>query len=432
MNARKAVAVAVAIGVAWLPATARGAGYSIYEQGAAVLGMAGAGVAWGNDASAVFYNPAALTRLDGKTRASLGSTLLSPVTSFAGMAPYPGYGVTEEMEHQQFVIPSGYLAHRYGSGWATGLGFNAPYGLGVKWKNPLTFSGRYIVTRADLKAANGMAVAAYSFSPQLSAGAGADLMLAKVKLQRRQQAVAPGGGGGVVDVAEVDLSSDYDQGWGWNAALAYAPTSQWKVAGTYRSKVVVDAKGHVDFTQIPTGDPVFDANVAAGLPPDQGANTVLRFPATWTAAVAWLPTEAWTIEGDFVYFEWSVFRDLPIRFVQTPAANQTIVENYRDARQVRFGAEHRLARYTYRLGYYYDQAAAPDPSVSPILPDAPRHGATLGAGFGLGKDRAWTLDLYELALFVKKRSTNGVERDGYDGEYKSFVNAFGASLGYRW
>ena len=56
MNVRKAVAVAVAIGVGWLPATARGAGYSIYEQSAAVLGMGGAGVAWGNDASAVFYN----------------------------------------------------------------------------------------------------------------------------------------------------------------------------------------------------------------------------------------------------------------------------------------------------------------------------------------------------------------------------------------
>ena len=431
MTMRKVVAVAAALGLAGMPATGRGAGYSIYEQGAQAMGMGGAGVASAGDAGAVFYNPAALTRLEG-SQLVLGGSLLSPVTSFAGVAPYPGYGVTEEMEHQSFVIPNIYLAHRYASGWASGIGLGAPYGLGVKWKNPLSFTGRYIVTRADLNALNATATAAYAFGPRLSAGVGVDATFAKVKLQRRQQAVAPGGGGGVVDVADVQLSSNYDAGWGWNAALLFAPTPQWKVAATYRSRIVVDAKGRVDIHQIPSGDAAFDAAVAAGLPPNQDANSVLRFPATYTGAVAWTPVGAWTIEANFVFFEWSAFRDLPIDFQQTPSFSETIREDYRDARQIRVGAEHRLPRFTYRFGYYYDQAAAPDPSVSPILPDAPRHGATLGFGCPFGPDHRATIDVYDLALFVKKRSTNGVERDGYDGEYKSFVNAFGAALGYRW
>ena len=129
--------------------------------------------------------------------------------------------------------------------------------------------------------------------------------------------------------------------------------------------------------------------------------------------------------------EWSVFKDLPITFKTTPSSNLTIVEDYSDSWQVRLGAEHRLPSWTYRFGWYYDKAAAPRQSVGPLLPDADRNGPSIGIGvpFRGGK---WHLDAYELAVFVSQRSTDGVNRDGYDGTYKSFVNSAGASLEYRW
>ena len=431
MKSVKALGLVLAVGLALNPASARGSGYSIYEQGAAALGMGGAGVASVGDASAVFFNPAALARLEG-TQLMVGGSVLTPVTSFSGVAPYPGYGVTEELKRQYFYPPTVYLTHRLAGGWAAGAGFNAPFGLGIEWKNPDAFSGRYIATKADLKDLNANLSAAWAPNPKWSAGLGLDLAFARVNLQKREQAVVPGGGGAVADVAKIELDSDYKTGWGWNAALLGLPAPAWRLAASYHSKVIVEPTGRATFTQLPTGNLAFDAAVAASLPPNQGVSTVLRFPAVWTGAAAYSPRTDWTLEADANFFEWSVFEDLPIRFSQTASANQTLIEDYKDSWQFRLGAEHRLPKYTYRFGYYYDQAAAPDESLTPILPDANRHGATLGLGCKLGADRRWTLDLYELALFVEKRSTNGVERNGYDGEYKSFVNAAGVGLGYRW
>jgi long-chain fatty acid transport protein len=419
------------IAVLLIPRSAPAAGYAIYEQGAAALGMAGVGTASIHDASAVFFNPAALVRLDG-THLYAGGSVLTPVTSFAGVAPYPGYGVTEEMNRRQYYPPTVYATHRLPGRWAIGAGLNSPFGLGVDWKNPDAFSGRYIVTRATLHTLNAGLVAACALDPRWSVALGADAMFANVDLENRILQPYPGGGGAQVDVAKAKLAGDYTAGYGWNAAVSFVPDPRWKLGAFYRGKVIVDIDGSADFTQIPTDDASFDAGVAAALPPDQPLGAVLRFPATWSAGVAFSPVPEWTIETDVNFVEWSLFRDLPIRFSRTPSANQTLVEDYSDSWQVRAGAEHRLPRWTYRFGYYFDRAAAPDASVTPLLPDADRHGISLGVGIPFGPEGRWRVDAYELALLVKRRDTMGVERDGFDGEYKSFVNLAGFGVAYHW
>src|SRR5437879_5955788 len=105
MKLGKAVIAVLAVWALLFPTSARSAGYSIYEQGAAALGMAGAGVASVHDPSALFFNPAALTGLKG-TQLYVGGSLLSPVTSFAGVDPYPGFGVSEEMKRREFFPPT--------------------------------------------------------------------------------------------------------------------------------------------------------------------------------------------------------------------------------------------------------------------------------------------------------------------------------------
>ena len=340
------------------------------------------------------------------------------------------------MNNGNFFPPTVYWTDHFAGrwkNWAFGAGVNAPFGLGVDWKSPDQFTGRERVTKADVRTINGNLTLAYAPTDQFSLGLGYDALFAGVELHSVEEEKVPGGGGAKLNVAHAELKSGYKPGYTWNAGVLWSPQPDWKFAVNYRAKshVAID-DGEATFSQILTGSAAFDAVVAAGLPKSQNASAVLKFPAILTLGAAWNTSPDWTWEVDAMRTEWSAFDNLQIAFSRDGSFNQTIVENYTDSWRVNAGAEHRTAKYTYRFGYYFDQAAAPSESVTPLLPDANRHGATVGLGCKLGKSKAWTLDLYEMALFVEDRSTDGKNRDGFNGTYKSYVNAAGVNLGYHW
>src|SRR5262249_11474977 len=144
------VTQACALAMLLAPAAARASGYSIYEQGAAALGMAGAYVASAHDASAQFYNPAAMTRLEGK-QLSFGGSWLSTKRGFAGEPAFPGFGVPEARKTGHFFPPTAYWTSRFRERFAYGVGINSPFGLGVEWEDPDQFTGRDRVTKASLQ-----------------------------------------------------------------------------------------------------------------------------------------------------------------------------------------------------------------------------------------------------------------------------------------
>ena len=425
-----AAALAAAILV---PALAHGAGYGIYEQGAAALGMAGAQTASVHDASAAFFNSAALVRLDGK-ELYVGGTWLNTHNSFAGVDPYPGYGVSEEMEPGNFLPPTVYWSHHFKPSWAYALTFNAPFGLGVSWKNPETFTARDRVTEANLQGLNAGINLAWAASERLSFGAGFNTILAGVELNSIQMQVIPGGGGAQANIADVKLKASNTPGYGFNIATLFALNEEWKLGGYYRSKVDVEIdNGEATFKQKLTGNAALDAAVAAGLPASQNdVQTTLHFPSSLSVGAAWTPRPEWTWEMDFNWTAWSAFDSLVLKFPSDETLNTSIPEEYGDSFRISVGAEHRLPKWTYRFGYYFDEAAAPTESVTPLLPDANRHGASIGFGRAFGEQKQWTLDAYDLFVFVENRSTEGKERDGYNGVYKAFVNAAGFSLAYHW
>jgi long-chain fatty acid transport protein len=65
--------------------------------------------------------------------------------------------------------------------------------------------------------------------------------------------------------------------------------------------------------------------------------------------------------------------------------DEHIIENYRSTSTVRSGVEFKTAEmFRVSAGYFYNQAAAPDESVTPTLPEASRHHLSAGLGWDWG------------------------------------------------
>lgn len=398
-------------------------GYSLYEQGARALGMGGAFTARADDPSAIFYNPAGIALYDEGQRLLISPNLISFGSSFAGAAPSPGYGVTEETEDKVFFPVAGYYTRSAGR-VAAGIGVYEPYGLEVAWKSPDTFTGRFISTRSKLRAFSVAPTVAVAITDALRFGVGANLVFSKVELERHLSAFDPFIGQ-TVDIGTVALESATSFDTGVNFGLHYLAGERFAFGASYRSKVALHYEGHADFTRTDTGDPAFDPIVAATFPPDQPTRTSVPLPAQGSLALAYMP-EHWTLEGDFNWTWWDTFDELTIAFPETPPLDQRITERWKAVPNIRVGAEYAPGRWAYRAGYYFDKSPQPKESLGPLLPDSDRQGVSLGLG------RRWertALDFYALQIFAPDRSTDGMNRDGYEGTYSNRTFVAGISFG---
>ena len=194
--------------------------------------------------------------------------------------------------------------------------------------------------------------------------------------------------------------------------------------------MILRAAHVVGRTQLPTGNPVFDFIVAASFPPDQSARTAVTFPAQASFGVGRQFSPAWAAEIDVNWTQWSAFDRLDLTFATTPSRNVSIVEDWKDAWNVRAGIEHRgqdgASPWAWRAGYYYDESPQPPEGVGPLLPDSNRHGLTGGLGW---RGQRTTFDGYALYILANDRSTEGVNRDDYNGTYSSASFVAGVSLG---
>jgi long-chain fatty acid transport protein len=228
----------------------------------------------------------------------------------------------------------------------------------------------------------------------------------------------------------VRLESDTATGLGFNVGLLARLTDRLSLGVSYRHKVAIDFEGDATFALLPSGNAQLDARVAQVIP--QGAvpiSTRIEFPAIASLGLAhrW---DRWTIEGDVNWYGWSSFDALPLTFETEPDLSETIVEDFDDSFQFRVGVERRFGEtFALRAGYFHDQSPSPPESVSPLLPDADRN----GIAFGLGWDPAggFHVDAGTWIVISPERSTEGVNRDGYNGTYDSHAFTLGVSVGYR-
>ncbi len=168
--------LALSLGLAPL---AHGSGFLIYEHGAAAMGMAGAFVSIGSDATTVFHNPAGMSMLNG-THIALGGTVIIPKGSLAlPNWPVPTYKNVKQAD-QTFLAPNFYLTHKFGKKFAAGIGVFAPYGLGTKW--PEEYPLRYLGTSNEMQTIFINPSVSYLVNDNLSIGGGISYITSKLSL----------------------------------------------------------------------------------------------------------------------------------------------------------------------------------------------------------------------------------------------------------
>ena len=191
---RRALLVSV-IGVllGTLPGSAGAAGFQLFEQNASGLGNAYAGqAAAAEDASAIYFNPAGLTRLPrGQVVGALH--LIKPSITFnndGSCTPYVGTGVGTSTcpfgPHGNLghvaggdggdagdlsVVPNAYLSWEVlpSTGWL-GIGVNVPFGLQTEWE--ADWVGRFQAIKSVVETININPTVAWKINQVLSVGAG--------------------------------------------------------------------------------------------------------------------------------------------------------------------------------------------------------------------------------------------------------------------
>ena len=402
------------------------AGFAIFEQGARGMGFAGAYTAQAADGSAIFHNAAGIAFLKDR-QLYIGGTLIRPSAAFTGAEPFPGPTVAEKGDVGLLVPPSAYYTHPFSERVAFGVGLHTPFGLETKWADPDNYSGRFISTRAALKGFSVNPTIAFKLEDRLAVGVGLDVRFSSLQLDRRVPVVNPFTQR-IVDGAAVHLKSDTNTGFGFNVGVLAKPSETLSIGASYRHKVKVDYSGEATFEPLSTGNSDLDLRVRASLP--SGAlplATSIEFPGF--ASFGFAKTFGdWTFEADVNWYQWNTFESLRLTFETDPRLNETIEEDYSNSFQYRFGLERVLNdSWAMRGGYFFDETPSPAASMSPILPDSNRHGFCLGGSWTSGTVR---LDAAAWYVRAAERSTEGANRDSYNGTYKSHALTLGVSLGY--
>ena len=404
------------------PTAASAQGFGIYEQSACTMGRAAAGVAEPcEDGSATYVNPAALAGRKTILGSGGGIFVFGPET-FTSDA-----GTATAADNPVGTVPHGYFQYGFNSRLALGIGFYAPYGLSVRW--PLDFGGRFVSYDSSLTTLYIQPTVAYAITPRLSIGGGLTIATGSVDLRRREDlarvplGTVPGLTFGALvdnqtDFEDTSLSASGATGVGANLGVLVKLHDRARVGARYLTQVPLEYEGNANFDPIaqsyrvtkpnplglPVGTPLdsFVTQVQSSLS-DQPAKTELVMPAQFAIGLSVHASERLKLFGDYQWVGWSEFDTVTLDFSQPIPPDEDLVQNYRDTSAALIGAEFDLgSAVRLRGGYFYNMAAAPDESVTPLLPDANR--THLSVGLGWDASQWMTIDAaYMVILHADRR-----------------------------
>lgn len=396
-NIRQATRLLVVLAL-W-PALAGAVGFRLPNQDPEAIARGNAFTATADNPSAIYYNPAGISQLDGlNIRAgvyfvSAGVDYTSP----SGATAHPSSDFTP--------VPQLYSTYSLkDSPFSFGLGLYAPYGLSLDWGQggPLNT----IIQKGELQYLCLNPVVAWKILPTLSIAAGPTINFSSASFQR---------GIGILPGDFFKISGD-GMAYGFNAGIMWHPLEQWSFGLSYRNSTTVDYHG----TSVTSPSPPY--------PPSNSASANINFPQYVVAGVSFRPTENWNIEFDVDWANWNEVKG--IQFYGTAFGSQVLPLNYTSSFMFEVGVTRQLGKgYYASLGFFFSQNSSPDTAFNPAIPDSDLYLGSIGVGY---KGKHWGWDVgYQFGYNPGRDVTGDIIYPQANGSYHILNHAFNIAATYK-
>ena len=396
----------LAVALLGLPAMAGAQAFGLNEIGSCAIARGFATTsAPCDDASSIFWNPGAMPARQGFSLYG-GAAVIKISGDFTQDTSYRVWN----SDVPTAVVPHIFLNYRGAGKLAYGLGVYVPYGLTSQWTD--SFPGRFAAKKASLQTLYIQPNVAYQLTSNWSVGAGPIIGHSTVELIQAvdlSSQVARVVNGNPITFGQLGIArrTEFARARLKGSAMAYGFTAglhgkiapNWQMGARFLSQVTFDYdNADATFTQTPTGlvlaannplqappntplDALLASQFAAGGPlTAQKVQTRIQHPAQVQVGFAYTGLERTTVSLDYAYVGWKSFKELPVNF-KGSAPSRVLVEEYNNTSGIRVGVEHKLLNgAALRAGLAANTSAAPEQTVTPLLPEQDRSFGMLGGG----------------------------------------------------
>lgn len=374
---------------------AHAAGLKVNIVSTSALGNANAGRgAMVEDASTVYYNPAAMTEFDQKTIsgglffASVKGQLSNINATDQNNNPLVvGQGYDDGGDFvPDPVAPFIYYIHPVDDKLSAGVGLFPSFGTETRYSRNAAV-GEF-ATATKLQAIDIQPAIAYKVNEQLSIGAGVDILLVSGELSKQSQPTAsaqpdPG------FKARVVVKGD-DRAAGFNLSALWKPLETTRVGVSYHSAVDVELEGEGDFINKVGGVWTLAGKEQGSVP--------INLPQSLDVSVDHAVNDKLSLQANALWMDWSVFEKLDVvgspggvisgAVSTTPGfANENLIArvytNWEDTITVSAGATYQINdNLKARAGFMFDPdtAKSGEPALTRV-PSADKYWLTAGANY---------------------------------------------------
>ena len=432
--------LALALACLLCPSLGHAQALRFQPQGAVAAGQGNAFAAQADDASAIHYNPAGLSQVNG-VQIVTGTTLLggsiktNSSTGIDSRGDFGGSVAFPPPSHSYVSANLGSLGRDGLSNVTVGLGLTSPFGLNTRFLLDGPFNTA--VTSAALPLIDIKPTVAYKINDQLAIGVGADIYTFASFL-RQGHAEMKQVGDGALSGASVELNGK-GTGAGATVSLLYTPLRNdngkpiTSIGLVYRTQAVLPLSGSL----LVNGAKVDDGS----------ANLVL--PQIYTGAIAIWPVRTiereWKVEIDVDYVGWKSHRDLDIHLSSGGVIPQP--RQWKSVPVVAIGTEFKWLNPEWlphwdvvvRSGYTRTENPVPDRTFNPGTISLSANTLSIGAGFlcqGQGRflgmvpcggtsafwPKAIGFDVAFQEWFYEPRTVSGNLNPTVNGTYDAYVH----------